>query len=173
MIWLLSLMVLALIAIWLYQRQRLPAEHRRRIKTADACLRRLAQINSSAQQFGYLRTLDPFVFEEMILTALQQLGHPITRNSRYTGDGGADGECRLEGHRVLIQAKRYKRHIQAQHVKDFAELCQSQGCYGLFVHTGRTGQKAWQQQAPQLYILSGQRLLKLLLGQSLEVRWKS
>ena len=172
MIWLMGLMVLALIALWLYQRQRLPAGHRQRIKTADACLERLAQLNSPAQQFGYLRTLDPFVFEEMILTALQQLGHPVTRNRRYTGDDGADGECRLEGHRVLIQAKRYKRHIRAEHVKDFADLCQHQNCRGLFVHTGRTGQKAWQQQAPQLCILSGQRLLKLLLGQSLEVRWQ-
>ena len=123
-------------------------------------------------QFGYLRVTNPFVFEEMILSALKQQGHSITRNRRYTGDGGIDGRAKINNKRVLIQAKRYKSHINRQHVIDFVLLCKKYRCYGLFVHTGRTG-KAARQAANSEYvdIVSGDRLLSLMTGKGFTPRW--
>ncbi|HCF30762.1 MAG TPA: hypothetical protein DEV81_27020, partial [Cyanobacteria bacterium UBA11049] len=38
-----------------------------------------------------LRRLDPYVFEELLLTCCQDQGWEIERNFRYTNDGGIDG----------------------------------------------------------------------------------
>ena len=63
------------------------------------------------------------IFEEMILTALKKRGHKIIRNKKYTGDGGLDGQITMNGVEYLIQAKRYKNHINAAHVREFALIC--------------------------------------------------
>ncbi|HHX8430837.1 TPA: hypothetical protein ACVO1V_002940 [Legionella pneumophila] len=38
--------------------------------------------------FAYIRTIDPFVFEELILIAFKSRGLKVIHNKRYTGDGG-------------------------------------------------------------------------------------
>lgn len=117
-------------------------------------------------QMTHLRQVDPFVFEEMILTAIKRQGHKIQRNKRYTGDGGVDGRCYINGKDYLIQAKRYKAHINPQHVIEFASICRRHNKRGLFVHTGKTGAKSKQvAQNTNLEMISGQRLLNLLLNQ--------
>lgn len=74
------------------------------------------------------------------------------RNKRYTGDGGIDGRCNINGSDYLIQSKRYKSHINPA-----------------FVHTGKTGAKSKQiAQDENLEMISGQRLLNLLLNQPKE-----
>ncbi len=117
-------------------------------------------------QMTHLRQVNPFVFEEMILTAIKRQGHKIQRNKRYTGDGGIDGRCTINGQDFLIQAKRYKAHINPQHVIEFAGICKRQNKRGLFVHTGKTGAKSKSvAQNTNLEMISGQRLLNLLLNQ--------
>jgi restriction system protein len=117
-------------------------------------------------QITHLRGVDPFVFEEMILTAIKRQGHKIQRNKRYTGDGGIDGRCTINGQDFLVQAKRYKAHINPQHVIEFAAICKRQNKRGLFVHTGKTGAKSKSvAQNTNLEMISGQRLLNLLLNQ--------
>lgn len=117
-------------------------------------------------QITHLRGVDPFVFEEMILTAIKRHGHKIQRNKRYTGDGGIDGRCTINGQDFLVQAKRYKAHINPQHVVEFAAICKRQNKRGLFVHTGKTGAKSKSvAKSTNLEMISGQRLLNLLLNQ--------
>ncbi len=117
-------------------------------------------------QITHLRQVDPFVFEEMILTAIKKQGHSITRNKRYTGDGGIDGQCTINGVDYLIQAKRYTNHINPAHVIEFAGICKRRNKKGLFVHTGKTGAKSKQiAQNTKIEMISGQRLLNLLLNQ--------
>lgn len=135
-------------------------------------LKALRAMNDPRRQFIFLRQLDPFVFEEVILTALKDLGHGITRNKRYTGDGGIDGKAVIGLTPVVIQAKRYKGHISKQHVDEFDELCKRNRINGLFVHTGRTGKGSRQYtQAGRVDIISGQRLLDLLNGKEFNPRW--
>lgn len=120
-------------------------------------------------QMTQLRQINPFVFEEMILTAIKAQGHSITRNKRYTGDGGIDGQCNINGVDYLIQAKRYSNHINPAHVIEFAGICKRRNKKGLFVHTGKTGAKSKQvAKNTKIEMISGQRLLNLLLNQPKE-----
>lgn len=120
-------------------------------------------------QFGFLRYTDPFVFEEMILTAFKHAGFKIKRNKRYTGDGGIDGVIFINGQRILIQAKRYKAHINAAHVTAFQTICKKQGCHGLFIHTGKTGKQSWRNREKVVDIISGERMLDLLVRREFSV----
>lgn len=119
------------------------------------------------QVFGYIRKVDPFVFEEMILTCFQEQKFKIRRNKRYTGDGGIDGIVYIEGLKYLVQAKRYSGYITKSHVVEFIDLCNSKGCRGLFVHTGKTGEQSkLLGRGGVIDIISGARLTGLLSGES-------
>lgn len=137
---------------------------RRRERQARRILDKLATIPDPGRKFAYLRKIDPFTFEEMILEALEARGHKIKRNHRYTGDGGIDGRAWLNGELHLIQAKRYSGHIAPSHIRDFCRLVNTHECRGLFVHTGKTGNasRAVTNADPNISIISGQRLLDLL-----------
>ncbi len=143
-----------------------------KIRKADLVIKRLQSlaVNSGpAAQFHYLRSraVDPFAFEEAILSALKKRGFTIKRNRRYTGDGGIDGLAWWEGKQILIQAKLYSGHISAAHVQEFSRLCAKRRAHGLFVHSGRTGAASKSQTSPVLDIVSGERLLKFLTGDSI------
>ncbi len=116
------------------------------------------------EQFYYLRGLDAFVFEEMILTSLKKKGFIIVRNAGYTGDGGIDGRAYLNGQHYLIQAKRYTGHVKAKDIEDFAKICIRRKGKGLFVHTGKTGDTAMKAaRTNKVRVISGAKLLELLL----------
>lgn len=136
----------------------------RREKSAARVLKKLTTIERPEQQLAYLRKIDPFTFEELVLTAFQRRGQKIQRNARYTGDGGIDGQVWIKGKRYLVQAKRYRRHISAQHVRDFCALVDREDTWGIFVHTGRTGKqtRTIADDHNRVTIISGRRLLKLL-----------
>jgi len=137
---------------------------RRRERQARRILDKLATIPDPGRKFAYLRKVDPFTFEEMILEALELRGHKVKRNHRYTGDGGIDGRVWLNGELYIIQAKRYSGHITRSHVNDFSYLVENYNCKGLFIHTGRTGKASHHiaNKDSRISIISGQRLLDLL-----------
>lgn len=138
--------------------------HRRYQRQALRVLARLPQLAGDGQRLSYLRKVNPYVFEELLLTAFERRGYRIKRNRQYSGDGGLDGQVWIDGQRYLIQAKRYGRTITPAHVADFGTLVRREGCRGLFVHTRRTGPKsrAVLARLPEIELLSGQRLLELL-----------
>jgi restriction system protein len=104
------------------------------------------------------------VFEEMVLTSLRRKGYRIIRNEGYTGDGGVDGRAYLNDQHYLIQAKRYKDHIRAGDIEEFAKVCKRRKGRGLFVHTGKTGEQSRAIAYTQnIDIISGAKLLALLL----------
>ena len=135
-------------------------------------LKRLRRLPAPEKQLTLLRGLNPFVFEELLLTALKQRGHKITRNKRYTGDGGIDGQVIIEGQHYLIQAKRYSGYINQKDVRKFSWLCKVQGIQGLFIHTGKTGKAS---RAVERYgmikLMSGTELLKMLTGERVQMIW--
>lgn len=162
------LAVLIRIHGWYFNSRRL--RHRKKIKTAKALIRMFRSWESLDKEpriIGYLRKIDPLVFEELVLTALKDLGAKIKRNTRYTGDGGIDGSFKLNGYKWLVQAKRYSGAINPQHILEFSEVCN--GHKGLFVHTGRTGKKSKDALSPNISIISGDRLVGLVLGKPMEI----
>ncbi|MBQ8189306.1 MAG: restriction endonuclease [Lachnospiraceae bacterium] len=118
---------------------------------------------SPAQLLMYLRHINPYVFEELLLYAFQCKGYKIIRNKRYSGDGGIDGQVVIDGYRIPIQAKRYASYIKRGHIAAFAHIIeQKRKPYGLFIHTGRTGKTSGTTSYPTVRIISGRRLLDLL-----------
>lgn len=135
-------------------------------KRARYAAKHLRKIKSPQKQMAYLREINPYVFEELLLDAFESKGYRVTRSARYSGDGGIDGTIRKGGRTWLIQAKRYSGHIQSSHVADFARIVEQRRCHGLFCHTGRTGRQSHSlaQDSRKLTIVSGDRLLDLLIG---------
>lgn len=117
---------------------------------------------------GTLRSCNPFVFEELLLNIFAEIEEfKIVRNKRYTGDGGIDGRFYFDDYPFLIQAKRYTSHINPQHVEEFAHKIKIYNAeFGLFIHTGKTGNQSWQNarsSRKDLMIVSGQKLVDLVL----------
>lgn len=117
--------------------------------------------------FSKLRRLDPFLFEELILTAIDKFNPnvKVIRNKRYTGDGGVDGIIEINNVRIAIQAKRYVNFINTTDVTNFNQVLPSVGAsYGLFVHTGKTRSATWQKNSgSNVIIVSGARMLALVI----------
>ncbi|MCT8308744.1 restriction endonuclease (plasmid) [Xanthomonas translucens pv. translucens] len=160
-----SLAILAALVIASALRPK--ARERRHRRRQDQARRVLAKINTiplMPQRLAYLRKIDPLTFEELLLEAFERRGYRVERNTHYTGDGGVDGAVYLNGTRYLLQAKRYRKHVNRAHIIAFAQLLETRGCRGIFIHTGRTGAGTRELAAanPNLTIISGQRLLDLL-----------
>ncbi|WP_282677454.1 restriction endonuclease [Serratia marcescens] len=140
--------------------------HRRYRATAARVLQRLPQLGGNGQRLAYLRKINPYVFEELLLLAFERQGYAVIRNTSYSGDGGLDGQVIIEGKTYFIQAKRYGRAITPSHIKSFGALLRHHHCQGFFIHTGRTGQlsHALLQNHPHVHLVSGQKLLAFLAG---------
>lgn len=95
-------------------------------------LARLKTLPEDAHRLKYLRKINPYVFEELLLLALKQQGMTVIHNPCYSGDGGPDGQVMINGERWLIQAKRYGRTIRPAHIDAFGELLRREGCRGGF-----------------------------------------
>jgi restriction system protein len=140
--------------------------HRRYRTSAERVMVRLPQLGGEAQRLTYLRKINPYVFEELLLLAFELQGYAIARNASYSSDGGLDGTVFIGGRTYFIQAKRYGKAITPSHIRDFAALLQDARCEGFFIHTGRTGQlsRTLLLAYPQVHLISGQKLLALLAG---------
>ncbi|BDA75865.1 hypothetical protein CAL7716_100310 (plasmid) [Calothrix sp. PCC 7716] len=113
----------------------------------------------------YLRKIEPFVFEEFLLTCFQRQGYKIVRGTRYTGDGGIDGKVYIDGRLYLIQAKRYSGGIKLAHLQEFGAVIKKNKCAGgYFIHTGKTGASCREFLAthPYVFLISGQTLIEFV-----------
>lgn len=133
------------------------------IRTAFRVLTRVRTL-PDANVIPYLRKIDPFVFEELLLTVFEEKGYKVIRNKRYTGDGGIDGRIIENGNIVLIQAKRYKSYVSREHIMNFRKLIEhSNSNKGYFIHTGKTGSDTLKNSSDEkLIIISGHKLIKLI-----------
>lgn len=151
--------------VFLFLTKRKNYRHRRKIKTGEKVLAKINSFSYPGAKLNYLKKIDPFVFEELLLSAFKEKGFQIRRNKRYTGDGGIDGIMWDDKKRkYLIQAKRYSSYVSKQHIKDFETLVASKKCYsGFFIHTGKTGKNTYKDfSKSNIHIVSGDRLLKLI-----------
>lgn len=147
-----------------------PLRHWRKTQRGERALAKIRGFETGdklgARILTYLRKVDPFVFEEMLLSALDEGGFHICRNRQYTGDGGVDGRLEAkDGTRVLVQAKRYSSHVKPSDVEEFAGRVEhSDASVGLFVHTGRTGPESHRRKSNHVMIVSGSQLVEMLLN---------
>ena len=111
----------------------------------------------------FLKQVDPFVFEELLLLSLKFRGIKVIHNKRYTGDGGIDGIILLGNKRYAIQAKRYTSYITASHVNDFKTALINKGCSGgFFIHCGKSGKALYSHLDSSIHLISGSNLHQLL-----------
>jgi restriction system protein len=147
-------------------RLTLSKEHRYKQEAADKVLLKLKSFKGDfreARIINYLRKIDPFVFEELLLTALEKAGHEVKRNKRYTADGGIDGVVYRHGKKIYIQAKCYSDHIRLADVNEFIDKVSRHDVQGLFIHTGRTGDGVWKTLlGSRVEIISGNKLVSLI-----------
>ena len=160
-----------------YWRLRGLAEHRsnvRRSRKILAKLRAFVEPGREARSLVYLRRIEPLVFEEVLMSALEDAGALVLRSRRYSGDGGVDGSCWSPATGwYAIQVKRYSGHIDRQHVNEFADVVRRlryEG--GIFAHTGRSGAGVYEfLPRAEIILLSGERLIQLILRREL-THWR-
>ena len=115
--------------------------------------------------------MNSYVFEELLLTCCENQGWEIERNLRYSRDGGVDGRVWIANLLYLIQAKRYRNHINPQHIREFYRTIQREKATGgFFIHTGKTGEMSKELMLKRrITLISGQKLVDFVLGQQLKL----
>jgi restriction system protein len=140
--------------------------HQRNIATSKRLLALLATFPHEGAVINYLRKVDPFVMEEMVLSLLEAQGLFVLRNRAYTGDGGVDGVFYWPGRGWhAVQCKRYAGAINPAHARAFRDHAQEHYRGGVLVHTGRTGDQSQEAMTPPgLFLLSGSTLTRSIKG---------
>lgn len=142
-----------------------------RFRSAKRAFHLLQTFQDHGQIINYLRKLDPFVFEELLLIAIaQNKSCKVIRNKNYTGDGGIDGRFIYatednQKYLYIIQAKRYSTYINNQDVLEFSKKTHEEKAHrGLFIHTGRSGRAARRNMhdSYNIKIISGSKLVSLI-----------
>ncbi|NCQ51928.1 restriction endonuclease [archaeon] len=146
--------------------------HLYRIKKVKQVIKKLHEINkipnSGGRIINYLRKINPYVFEELVLTVIENSNIHVIRNKRYSGDGGIDGIFKIKQGKVLVQCKRYGGYINNKDVIELTRLVKEKKYYfGIFVHTGKTGDKskATIKLEKNVIFISGSLLVSLILGE--------
>lgn len=154
--------------LWLFLPKFKKNKHDKNIKLSKTIINNFKSWEGQyieARIFKYLRKIDPFVFEEILLSSFDILGADIVRNKRYTGDGGSDGLFFYNKKRYIIQAKRYAGHVSKQHINEFCQLARSYDG-GLFIHTGKTPKSIQHINQSNVKIISGDTLIDLILSKT-------
>jgi hypothetical protein len=122
---------------------------------------------------GTLRKMNAYAFEELVAFCLDERGMNGYCPPGYSRDGGIDCIAYQNGRPVLVQAKRWKRHINNKDLISIANVASTVHGMGLFIHTGRTGKKAWRQAFKHhVSVISGDDLVNLVLGNAVEIPWR-
>ena len=166
----LILILIALVILYFLSKLLLPKSlHARNRSKSKKMSKKLSGFSGEFKEpsiLNYLRKIDPFVFEEILLDSFEKEGYKVSRNSRYTNDGGIDGTIYTkEGEKIIIQAKRYSNHICLQDVKDFAITIKKQNAkMGYFIHTGKTGKGVNTTITNEpITVISGSKLINLII----------
>ena len=147
-------------------------KHQQYIRRAELVLKRLRSVEVQLPKaLGILRKMNPYAFEELLLTCCHEQGWKIERNFKYTGDGGLDGRVTIALKLYLIQAKRYRGYINPKHIRDFHRVIErDKAVGGFFIHTGKTGEMSKELlREYRITLLSGQRLVDFVLGRRLKI----
>lgn len=137
-------------------------------------LRAIDPLENPGRCINWLRKVNAYRFEEMILSELDRRKLKIERNESYSGDGGIDGRFYLNDALWLVQAKRYSGFVKGDHIREFEQICEQHGAQGLFVHTGKTPKNLshFKRQIGCVRIISGEELMKFFAGKPVSLTVK-
>lgn len=143
-------------------------KHKKNVSTGERVITKLNTFNGpykNQKVLTYLRKIDAYVFEELVLSSLEQRGCLIIRNKSYSRDGGLDGQFMLNGSLYLVQSKRYTGQVKTSHILEFVNLIKERRCVGgYFIHTGSTAGKSLSNyKNSKVKIISGDSLVSLIL----------
>lgn len=157
---------IVLLATLFFRRSVRHRRHKRKQQSARRVLERIKTLPGFPQKISYLRKIDPFVFEELLLHAFEDAGFEITRNAKYTGDGGIDGRFYIDGRKFLIQAKRYSSWVSTAHIQQLDALAKKDNSFAVFCHTGKTRKQTLEayKAHKRVMIISGEALISLVEG---------
>lgn len=145
---------------WIYWTK---PRHRRNIKQARQILSKIRTFEHDGQVLTYLKRIDPYVFEELVVQLFIDAGLIGWRSPSYSGDGGMDGKVYYPQFGwCYIQSKRYNKAIRAQHIHDFIALVGKR--HGFFVHSGiSSGTIREYLRDTRVRMLSGSLLVRIVL----------
>ncbi|WP_347903950.1 restriction endonuclease [Pseudomonas purpurea] len=130
---------------------------------------------------GKIITLQPRVFESLVLDLLLKMGYGINGSIKHSpsgADGGIDGEIHLDRlgfDRVYVQVKRYayNRTVEVSQIRDFVGAMKN-GVRGAFITTSKFSKAAInfaekEQQQKNLALIDGNHLAQLMIEYGLGV----
>lgn len=126
-----------------------------------------------------LRGITDKGFEELCARLLRHIGFENLKVTGQSGDHGIDGEGYLLINRfvrlkVMFQCKRYSGTVQVKEIRDFRGAIQGRAERGIFLTTGTftrgAREEAARENATAIELVDIDRLLELLIGESLGVR---
>ncbi|UOY05732.1 restriction endonuclease [Muricauda sp. SCSIO 64092] len=159
------LIFLTILIIILFFLGRKKNKHQKNISKGKKIIDKINSFEYPGQKINYLKKIDPFVFEELLLSAYKNKGFRIKRNKRYTGDGGIDGIIyNKDNEKIVLQAKRYSKYINRQHVRDFENsIYKEKAVKGYFIHTGKTSPETRRMfSSSNVELIGGNKLIELI-----------
>lgn len=117
-----------------------------------------------------LISLDPIAFERLCQRLLREAGFSRTQLTKASGDGGIDGlgvyRVSLVSFQVYFQAKRWRRPVGAEQVRDFRGAMAGRGEKGLLITTSTFTREAKAEAsrdgAPPVDLVDGSMLCDLM-----------
>lgn len=80
------LLAVIIFLLWHFRRQSVSERrHRRYRATAERVFTRLRQLSGDGQRMSYLRKINPYVFEELLLLAFERRAMPYSAMRRTAG----------------------------------------------------------------------------------------
>lgn len=122
------------------------------------------------QLLEVLIDLDPIAFERLCQRLLREAGFSRTQLTKASGDGGIDGlgvyRVSLVSFQVYFQAKRWRRPVGAEQVRDFRGAMAGRGEKGLLITTSTFTREAKTEAsrdgAPPVDLVDGAMLCELM-----------
>lgn len=114
---------------------------------------------------GFLGTMNPYVFEYLLIEAYRAQRYDTRKIQKASGDGGIDGMVHTHGRWHLVQAKRYRHPVSPAIVSDFASVCARKNMPGLFITTSSYSARVRQLAAqcrPRVHLLDLDDIHRLL-----------
>lgn len=126
-----------------------------------------------------LKSIDPYTFEQLILTLLKKMGYGDVFSTPRSSDGGIDGiinEDKLGLNKIYIQAKRWNENkVRESHIRDFIGSMSGDTNKGVFVTTSDFDNKAIVKASSATHtiiLINGEKLSKLMLDYNVGVQIK-
>ena len=93
-----------------------------------------------------VKEMDPYEFEDLILSLLEKMGYGSVERTLKSNDGGVDGivnQDQLGLDRIYMQVKRFNdQNVRETHIRDFIGAMSGDTMKGIFVTTSAFDRKA-------------------------------